>query len=93
MSSAVTGFKKMNWLPKQSAWDEMEAARLKRREMMQEFPASSSALASGFQAAQTMQIQGVGELAAQGVQARMDAKVKEMQAKLDERYTSFSKIA
>ena len=80
MSSAVTGFKKMNWLPKQSAWDEMEAARLKRREMMQEFQASSSALASGFQAAQ-------------GVQARMDAKVKEMQAKLEERYTSFSKIA
>ncbi|AEQ52219.1 hypothetical protein [Pelagibacterium halotolerans] len=93
MSSAVsTGFKKMNWVSKPSAWEAMETARLKRREMMEEFQASSAALVSGFQAAQTMQIQGVGELAAQGVQARMDAKVKEMQDKLEDRYASLSKL-
>jgi hypothetical protein len=61
--------------------------------MMEEFQASSAALVSGFQTAQNMQIQGVGDLATRGVQARMDAKVKEMQAQLEERMNSLSKLA
>lgn len=91
-STVSTGFKKMNWLPKQSAWKEMQAVRLKRREMMQQFQASSAALVSGFQAAQSMQIRGVGELAAQSAQARMQAQVKEMRAELEQRMAGVSKL-
>lgn len=91
--ASVSGFKKMNWLPQPSAWEAAEAARLKRRQMMDDFAAQSSALAAGFQAAANMQIQGIGELAAQNAQSRLEAKAKEMQAKLEEQYASFSKLA
>lgn len=89
---ASVGFKKMNWFPKQSAWKEMEVARIKRRQMMEDFQAKSQALAYGFQAAANIQIQGIGDLASQSAQARMQAKVKEMQAKLEDKYASFSKL-
>lgn len=91
--ATVSGFKKMNWFPKQSAWTEMEAARIKRRQMMDDFAASSNALAAGFQAAASIQIQGVGELAAQSAQARLQAKAKEMQAELEQKFAAFSKLA
>jgi hypothetical protein len=93
MSSTIsTGFKKMNWMPKKSAWQEMQLAKQKRQQSNDRIE-RMNAVSYGFQAAQTMQIQGVGELATRGVQARMDAKVKEMQAKLDDRMNTLSKIA
>lgn len=90
--AGVSGFKKMNWFPKQSAWQEVEAQRLKRREMMEDFQASSNALAAGFQAAANLQIQGIGELAAQSAQSRLEAKAKEMQAELEAKFASVSKL-
>lgn len=92
MSVSSSGFKKMNWFPKQSAWKEMEAARIKRRQMVEEFQERSAALAAGFQKAASLQIQGVGELAAQSAQSRLQAKAREMQAELEEKYASLSKL-
>ncbi|WMT89668.1 hypothetical protein [Pelagibacterium sp. H642] len=90
--AGVSGFKKMNWAPKQSAWEEMQAARAKRRQNMEDFMARSNALAAGFQRAATLQIQGIGELAAQNAQARLQAKAKEMQAELEAKFASISKL-
>ncbi|WP_421951290.1 hypothetical protein [Pelagibacterium sp.] len=93
MSNTVsTGFKKMNWVSKKTAWQEMQLARQKRMASAERLDRMNTA-AFGFQRAQTMQIQGVGELAAQSAQARMEAQVKEMRAELEKRYASFSKIA
>lgn len=93
MSSTVsTGFKKMNWMPKKSAWQEMQLAKQKRMASAERIDRINMA-ASGFQSAQMMQIQGVGELAAQNAQSRLQAQVKEMQAELEKRYASFSKLA
>lgn len=91
--STVGGFRKMNWFPQPSAWKQMEAARLKRRQMVEEFQNQSSALAAGFQKVATMQIQGIGDIAAQGVQARMEAKAKQMQQELENKYAQFRKLA
>ena len=90
--SSVSGFKKMNWLPKQSAWKEMEVARVKRRQVMNQFTANSNALAAGFQAAATRKIQGVGDLATQSAQSRMEAQLREMQAEFQKRFASVSKL-
>lgn len=91
--STVGGFKKMNWFARPSAWKQMEAARLKRQQMARDFQSQSNALMSGFQKAANLQIQGVGDLAAQGVQARLEAKAKEMQKELEKKYAQFSKLA
>lgn len=87
------GFKKMNWFAKPSAYQQMEAARLKRRKMMDDFRASTAMLAAGFETAQAMQIQGVGELAAQNAQSRLQAKVKDMEERLSKQFESVSKLA
>lgn len=85
----VGQYKSMNWFPKQSDWDGMESARLKRREMVASFQQSSRVLAAGFQAAANIQIRGVGELAAMGVQSRLQAEVDARREKLEERYAQF----
>lgn len=93
MSSTVsTGFKKMNWMPKKSAWQEMQLAQQRRQQSADRIDRMNMA-ASGFQRAQMMQIQGVGELAAQNAQSRLQAQVKEMQAQLEKRFEGFSKLA
>lgn len=90
--TSVGGFKKMNWLPKRSAWQEMQLAK-QRRQVSAERIDRMNMAASGFQAATTMQIQGVGELAAQTAQSRLHAKVEEMSKKLEESYANISKLA
>jgi len=90
--ASVTGFKKMNWLPKRSAWQEMQLAK-QRREAAAERIDRMNMAAAGFQTAATMQIQGIGELATQSAQTRLQAKVKEMQAKLENTYANISKLA
>ena len=90
---ASVGFKKMNWFPKPSAWTQMETARLKRRQMIDDFRAETSALSAAFQTAQTMQIQGVGDLAVKSVQSRLQARAKEMRADFDQQYARISKLA
>ncbi|MCD7060332.1 hypothetical protein [Pelagibacterium xiamenense] len=82
----------MNWFPKQSAWDEMEAARLKRKEMISSFQSQSQALVAGFQAAANIQIQGIGELAAQSAQSRLQAELDARRKELEERYAKFDKL-
>ncbi|WP_404402680.1 hypothetical protein [Pelagibacterium halotolerans] len=89
MSSVGGYYKKMNWFPKPSAWDQMEAARLKRKEMIADFQAQSQALMSGFQAAANIQIQGIGELAAQGAQTRLQAEVDARRKELEKQYAKF----
>lgn len=86
-----TGFKKMNWMPKKSAWQEMQLAKQKREQSNARI-ARMNAASSGFQAAQTMQIQGIGDLATQSAQSRMENQVKQMRAKLEERMAGLSKL-
>lgn len=93
MSSTVsTGFKKMNWVTKKTAWQEIQLAKQKRAQSSDRIDRMNAA-AYGFQAAQSMQIQGVGQLAAQSAEARLQAKVKEMQAELQKQYAGLSKFA
>ncbi len=90
--ASVSGFKKMNWFPKQSAWREMEAVRVKRRQAMEDFTANSNALAARFQATANLQIQGVGEIAARSAQTRLQERANEMRAELEKQYASMSKL-
>lgn len=90
MSNSI-GFKKMNWMPKRSAWQDMQLAKQRRQASAERIERMNMA-AAGFQAAQTMQIQGIGELAAQSAQSRLQAKVKEMQSELESKYASISKL-
>lgn len=82
----------MNWVRKTSAWEAAQAQRARRREVMAEFEARAAQLAAGFAQANTIQRQGIGELAARGAQARLDAKMKEMQAEYAKQFESFSKL-
>ncbi|RDE08724.1 hypothetical protein [Pelagibacterium lacus] len=86
------GFKKMNWVTKKSAWQDIQLAKQKRKASAERINRMNSA-AAGFQVAQTMQSQGIGELAAQSAQSRLQTKVKEMQAEMEQQYASFSKLA
>lgn len=91
-SVSTTGFKKMNWVTKRTAWQEVQLSKQKRA-AAQERIDNMNAAAGGFETAMTMQIQGIGELAAQSAQSRLQAKVKEMQAELEKQYAGFSKLA
>lgn len=46
MKASQVGFKKMNWLPKQSVWKEMQAARTKRAQMVKDFQSRAVNLAN-----------------------------------------------
>lgn len=58
MRSSDIGFKKMNWLPKQSAWNEHIQRVAKRRTMVRAFEQQAQLLANGFQNAFSIQITG-----------------------------------
>lgn len=92
MSINGIGYKKMNWVPKRSAWQDIQLAKQRRQASVDRIERMNMA-AYGFQTAQTMQIQGVGELASQSAQSRLQEKVKEMQAELEKTYANFSKLA
>ncbi|WP_417585230.1 hypothetical protein [Pelagibacterium sp.] len=92
MSSTISTFKKMNWVPKKSAWQEMQLAKQRRQQSSDRIERMNAA-SYGFQAAQTMQIQGIGQLASQSAQSRLEGQVKAMQEKLTQRMNALSKIA
>jgi hypothetical protein len=61
----------MNWVPKLSAWDEVQAANAKRREMTQGYMSDSSSFANGLAAVRNAGIANVSTLAKYAVQARV----------------------
>lgn len=83
---AEIGFKKMNWLPRPSVWKEAELARLKRKEMMEDFQQRSQNLANAFATTFSFQltssVDNVAKTASDRVMAEAEAKTKEMQNKL-----------
>jgi hypothetical protein len=87
------GFKKMNWYPKPSAWKQHVAQRQKRAENVRAFQAQSNALANSFANAMYNQIQGVGEVAAQTAQSRLQKQMDDMRKELEKAYSSFDKLA
>jgi hypothetical protein len=66
--------KRLNWSAKPSAWEQVQSWKEKRAAMREQFAAASAAAGAGFAAAWTNQITGLGELAAQQANARMQAE-------------------
>jgi len=89
---SVSGFKKMNWFPKPSAWKSMETHRLKRKDMMAVFQQNTQSLTAGFARANALQIQNIGEIAAMNAQARLQAKADEMKAQMEARFAEVNKL-
>ncbi len=92
MSVTSYGFKKMNWITKRTAWQDMQIAQRKRLITNRRIEAMNSA-ASGFQTAQTMQIQGVSDITARKLKAQMMSRVAELQGKIAEQQDRLSKLA
>lgn len=90
--SKVSGFKKMNWFPKQSAWNEQLRARAKRREMVTQFREDAAILASAFTSAMTNEIGNVGEIAARQAQTRIQNEAKARLAEMEKQYERFNKL-
>lgn len=88
------GFKKMNWMPKQSAWNEHLQKLAKRRTMMREFESQNVQLANAFANAFDSQItantEHVARTAVDRVIAEGKKKADEMQKKL---MSGFDKMA
>ncbi|WP_116654556.1 hypothetical protein [Pelagibacterium sediminicola] len=83
---AQIGFKKMNWLPRPSVWKEAELARLKRKEMMEDFQQRSLNLANAFANTFSFQlnssVDNVAKTASDRMAAEVETKATEMQNKL-----------
>lgn len=90
--SKIGGFKKMNWFPKQSAWNEQLSARAKRREMVTRFREDAAQLAGAFTNAMNNQIGNVGEIAARQAQARLQNEAKARMAEMQKQYERFNKL-
>lgn len=80
------GFRKMNWFPKETAWNQAIAQRAKRREMMDGYRQDTQVLAGSFGAAFSHQIRAVGEVTAQLVQARLQKDFDERRAQMHASY-------
>ncbi len=80
------GFKKMNWMPKQSAWNEHLQKLAKRRTMMREFEKQNNALVNAFANTFTFQItahvDNVARTAADRIIAEGKKKAEVLQNKL-----------
>lgn len=83
---AEIGFKKMNWMPRPSVWKEAELARLKRKEMMDDFQQRSqnlaNAFANTFSFELTSTVENVARTASDRMVAEVEAKASEMQSRL-----------
>lgn len=79
------GFKKMNWAPKASAWDEHVKRRARQRKMIREFVRQQEALAHAFQSAAHRQLTGRVENVARTATDRIIAESrKQLEAKMDQ---------
>lgn len=80
------GFKKMNWFPRQSAWNEHAQKLAKRRAMMREFEKQNLNLVNSFANVFEFQISSTSEHVARTAVDRVvkegEKKAKEMQQKL-----------
>jgi predicted secreted protein len=86
------GFKKMNWMPKQSAWNEHIQKLAKRRTMMRAFERQNNALINAFANTFDYQIHAnvdnVARTAADRIIAEGKKKAEELQNKLTSSTTS-----
>lgn len=87
MSIERTGFRKMNWLPQRSTWEEMQLARAKRQKMLAEFQQRSQNLINTFANITTAQINGSVDNVAKTASDRI---IAEGQAKVDSEYAKLS---
>ena len=85
--------KSMNWLPKQSAYDEAVEAAEKRRAMVSEFQSQNSALASSLSSAFITNLTGEVENVQQTAIDRIQAQVEEKQNALNETMDSINMLA
>lgn len=72
----------LNWFPKQSAWQEYQQKRAKRREIAERMSADRDLVSTSIAVARDNQIYGRAELAAKAAAARVSAEAKNKLAKL-----------
>jgi hypothetical protein len=65
----------MNWLPRQSAYDEATAARDKRKAAAEEFISTQSGFADAFSGLMSNTVAEQGNLVSQAAAARLNIKI------------------
>ena len=67
--------KRFNWVRMQTAWEQSEAWREKRRAMMEEFQGTAAAINDSLWSAQTSLADGLAQLAAEAAAVRVQNEI------------------
>ncbi len=66
----------MNWMPRQSQWNELQETRAKRKEMMESMAGASETLNAAFATTRDNLSMGMSEITAKVAAARVEAEGK-----------------
>ena len=78
----------LNWLPRQSAYDEAVSLRAKRKAAAEDFISTQSTLADTFSGLQSDAVSGLGDIVARAAQARISQASADQAAALQQQLGS-----
>ena len=80
----------MNWFPKESAWNELQEQKAKRREMVQEFQEKNQSLANSLGSVFANQISGNAENITRTAVDRIQKQAAEKRAEVLKKLDTFA---